>query len=232
MEGGGSEHGRSHGSGRVQPGAAARLRSCWHVPGAAHGSARRHEAGQGGEESGVRAEECIWRRLDFDPLGAWGVWGGEQSHQEFLRRVVISVVANRDFGVRAGILELRTFSWAVAGARMDARAVWHRAHIYAADLHWDVMAIGGAGSLFAATSGEHDIVHLHAAALDDSHIVERWHRVAGDEVSAGGTAPGDGVTQYQHGPLGLAAVPDSCVGWLCVFGKLKGVNPARLFAQA
>lgn len=36
---------------------------------------------------------------------------------------------------------------------------------------------------------------------------------------------------FQHGPLGRVGLPDSWVGWLCVFGNVKGVNPARLFVH-
>ncbi len=41
-----------------------------------------------------------------------------------------------------------------------------------ADLYRNVVALGGAAVLFPAASGQHDAVHLHAAAVDVSDTVE------------------------------------------------------------
>lgn len=77
---------------------------------------------------------------------------------------------------------------------MGARSIRHCAGIDVCDLHRDVAAFRGAGVLLPAASGEHDVVHLHAAAFDDPDAVERRHRLARNEVSARRTAEGNGVT--------------------------------------
>ena len=80
-------------------------------------------------------------------------------------RTVISAIG-------LAFLNLRPISRHVSGARMGARALCGGPGIDVSDLHRDVVALGGAAVLLPAASREHDALHLHAAALDDSHLVE------------------------------------------------------------
>ena len=50
------------------------------------------------------------------------------------------------------------------------------------------------------------LVHLHTAALDVSHLVERRDHLARDEVSAGGVAKRDGV-DYRGGSSPSTSFP-------------------------
>ena len=121
---------------------------------------------------GLRPAQRVWRRFDFDPLGQRRDGRGQQSDQELLCGAVVSMVADGDLGVRIGLLKLRTVSRCVSRPWMGSRTLCCGPGLDVPDLHRDVVALGGSAVLLPAASGQHDAVYLHAAAVDDSHIVE------------------------------------------------------------
>jgi len=61
----------------------------------AHGSARRHETGQGDQERRLAQRNVFGE--DLIPLLARELSHGQQSHQEFLCRALVPVAANRGY---------------------------------------------------------------------------------------------------------------------------------------
>ncbi len=92
--------------------------------------------------------------------------------KKFLRGSFLPVVAHVDFGVRIGLPEFWAVSRHLSGTWLGAGALRDRAGVDVFHLHWNVLAVGSAGVLLPAASGEHGAVHLHAFAVDDSHFVE------------------------------------------------------------
>ena len=101
-------------------------------------------------------------------------------------RTVVSIIG-------LGFLNLGPFLGVLAGARMGANSLRRRACFTFRDLLRNVDAVGRPALLFLSASGQHHPVHVHPAALHGPHARERRHRVAGNEVSAGRAAQGDGV---------------------------------------
>ena len=106
-------------------------------------------------------------------------------------RTVISA-----FGL--AFLNLGPFLRSLACARLGAAALCDRPGVDVFDLCGNVATVGHAGLLFRAASVQYGIVYLHAAAFDVSHAVERWHRLARDEVSIGGAQERAGVARISR----------------------------------
>jgi hypothetical protein len=103
-------------------------------------------------------------------------------------RTVVSIVG-------LGFSESRAVSGRLAGPWMGASALRHRAGFAVWHLLRGMSSMSRVPLvLLLSASGQHQPVHVHAAALHGPHAGERRHRVAGDEVSAGGVAQGNGVT--------------------------------------
>ena len=68
--------------------------------------------------------QCFWRRSDFDSLGARRERRGRQFDEEFLCRIVVSMVANIDLGLGTDVSESRAVSrmWLAHGRRYARRA--------------------------------------------------------------------------------------------------------------
>jgi len=73
---------------------------------------------------------------------------------------------------------------------MGASALCHCTRFAVWDLLRDEGEVGSPAVLFPAASGQRQPVHVHIAALDVPHLLERWYRLEGDEVSTGGVARG------------------------------------------
>src|ERR1019366_6188580 len=85
-----------------------------HLSSLAHGSARRHETRQGGQERRVRPAQCVWRGLDFPALGQGRFWYRQQSHEELFCRAFFPVAANGGLHRGTGLSEPRAISRCLA----------------------------------------------------------------------------------------------------------------------
>src|SRR6202049_2389966 len=104
------------------------------------------------------------------------------------------MVADFNFGVWPGLPQSHALLRSVAGTRVGTTAVCRGAALNFPDLSGNVVAFRSTAVLLFFAPDQHRTVCLYAAAVYVVDAVERWHRVAGDEVSTGGIEEGNGVS--------------------------------------
>ena len=114
------KHGRSHGSGRFQPGAARVYDAVGTYEALRMEVLDDMKLGKVVKNAGFAQRNVFGGDLISIRWAHGAMRRGRQSDQEFLCRAVVSMVANGAFGVRAGVSEFRAVSRDLAGAGMGA----------------------------------------------------------------------------------------------------------------
>ena len=137
------------------------------------------------KNAGLRAAQRVRRGLDLPALGARHIRNRRQSHQEFLRPAVVSVVANRCLDLSPWHFStsdhFSAWGWPTDGRGCPyAIALASLFGIYLGN----VEPFGCQAVLFPAASGQHGRGDVYCCAVNDLNDVARGNCLARDEVFA------------------------------------------------